>query len=154
LALYPNTHLDGLLSNTNQDPNPLVDELFFNIVKRTLAQPAQTSPSLAAGLGEYFALPPPYSIIGLSEQLRPILQSKFLTVIRWTAPTGVPWTPAVYLIYRNAGLTDLVGSARANGPLQFVDSNTQRGVTYTYCLVAADTVSVQHFLGSVVVTSS
>jgi hypothetical protein len=97
--------------------------------------------------------PPPVSITGLASQNRSVLQKELLNIISWTAPVGVPWTPAFYLLYRNAALTDLAGSVPATGPLEFVDHNRQSGTLYTYYLVAVDTLNVHHFLGSVTVRS-
>lgn len=97
-------------------------------------------------------LPPPLvTVVGIASENRSVLQRELFNIIRWTAPTGVPWTPAVYLIYRNATLTELAGSVPASGPLEFVDHNLQRGVLYTYYVVAVDTMSEIHFVGSVAV---
>lgn len=92
-------------------------------------------------------------IVGLADQNRSVLQKELFNAIQWAAPTGVPWTPAVYQIYRDAALTNLAGTVPATGPLQFVDHNRQKETAYTYYLVAVDTLNVSHFLGSVTVLS-
>jgi hypothetical protein len=100
-------------------------------------------------------LPPPtVPITATSGQNRSVLQKELFNVITWTAPTGVPWTPVLYLLYRDAGLTELVGSVPASGPLLIVDHNVQCGIPYTYYLVAIDTLSVPHLLGNATVTAS
>jgi hypothetical protein len=95
----------------------------------------------------------PVTIAGLADQNRSLLQTELFNVVRWTAPSGVSWTPALYELYRDPGLTDLAGSVPATGPLQFVDHNRQRDTLYTYYLVAVDTLDVSHFLGSVTIRS-
>lgn len=100
-----------------------------------------------------FAPSLPSVITGLADQNRSLLQIELFNVIRWTAPGGMAWTPALYLLYRNPGLTDLAGSVPAAGPLEFIDHNRQRETLYAYYLVAVDTLNVQHFLGSVTVRS-
>ncbi len=55
------------------------------------------------------------------------------------------WTPAVngiqaikYLIYRDAGLAQYVGSVQVKDRLEYIDYNRQANTTYTYYVVAVD----------------
>ena len=57
----------------------------------------------------------------------------------------VSWIPAdigpqalYYSVYRDAGLTQLISTVYAQGPLEVLDRNRQPNTTYTYYIVAVD----------------
>lgn len=86
---------------------------------------------------------PPIDVIGFQKSCRYPTRTDIINVIKWDAPTiGV--LPIAYRIYRDAGLTNLIGTVPANRRLIFEDHNRKKHKTYTYYLVsvsAAGTVS-------------
>jgi YVTN family beta-propeller protein len=57
-------------------------------------------------------------------------QIDWINALTWGAPGGVP-TPASYNVYRDAALTQLIGTALGTTP-SFADHNRTPGVMYTY----------------------
>lgn len=64
-----------------------------------------------------------------------LLQTDLINIITWSAPQ-LGTTPVVYNIYRDAALTQLIGTVPATSPLQFYDHDRQPNVTYTYYITA------------------
>jgi YVTN family beta-propeller protein len=57
-------------------------------------------------------------------------QIDWINALAWGAPVGVP-TPVSYNVYRDAALTQLIGTASGATP-SFADHNRTPGATYTY----------------------
>jgi YVTN family beta-propeller protein len=78
----------------------------------------------------------PSNVSGCKTQNRFLLQTDFINNITWSAPEN--GTPVAYKIYRDPGLTELVATVPANGPLQYYDHNRQPNVIYSYYIVSVD----------------
>jgi YVTN family beta-propeller protein len=66
-----------------------------------------------------------------------LLQTDLINRITWSAPLfGNP--PALYTIYRDPALTQLIATISASGPLQYDDHDRQPNTAYTYYIVSVD----------------
>ena len=99
------------------------------------------------------ALLPPSSLQVCKTQNRFFMQSDLINKLTWQAPTSGA-APAVYQIYRDAGLTDLVATVSASGPLQYLDHNRQPNKVYNYYIVSVDGSGNVSTPASVTVTQS
>lgn len=82
-----------------------------------------------------------------------LTQSEIFNVLRWNPPSV--GSPVEYRIYRDAGLTQLIGVVPANSnPLRFVDHARKKQVTYTYYVVAVDASNSVSIAAIVTVTPS
>ena len=79
----------------------------------------------------------PFAAMGCQVRNIFLSQTELFNLITWKAPVSGP-VPVSYKIYRDAGLTDLIATVPATGPLQYADQNLQQNVTYTYYLVSVD----------------
>lgn len=80
-----------------------------------------------------------------------LTQTDCINTISWMAPTNV--TATVYKLYRDAALTDLVGTVPATAPLLFKDHDCNPTHLYSYFLVAVDQAGNNTLLGDVTVTA-
>lgn len=78
----------------------------------------------------------PNDLKGVQIRCRYPSQTDIVNVLRWKSPLG-NWIPAVYQIFRDASLTDLIGIVPGgSGPFKFFDHNRQKNKSYTYYVVA------------------
>ncbi len=79
----------------------------------------------------------PTNLAGRQERNEFFTQIELFNVITWSAPAGGdPVSVAVYKIYRDAALTDLIGTIDAAAPLRFEDHNRKQNQVYTYFIVS------------------
>lgn len=85
-------------------------------------------------------LMPPTSFTGCKSQDVFLLQKDLVNILSWNSPSG--GTPPVsYNIYSNTGLTQLVATVSASGPLKYIDHNRVANSTYSYYIVSVDAQS-------------
>lgn len=118
--------------------------------------PFQSSPSLTVGplanIKSFTCPQLPSNLTGCKSEDIFLLQKELINILRWTAPT----TGAIitsYLIYRDANLTQLIGTVPGN-QTQFVDHNRSADTTYTYYVVSQDANNIMSVPVSVTVTAN
>lgn len=85
------------------------------------------------------ALPtPPSYLIGFQQRCQNPFHIDITNVLEWDAPVE-GWSPASYKIYRDAGLTDLIGTVPGTAPRKFFDHNRLSHSSYTYYVVSVST---------------
>ncbi len=89
---------------------------------------------------------PPTDVKGFQSICKLLSKRKISNVLTWQPPlTGE--LPVGYRIYRDAALTNLIGTVSANKrPLEFRDCHVRKNTVYTYYIVsvsAANTISAQ-----------
>lgn len=78
------------------------------------------------------SIAPPTNLTGVQIQNKFASQTDVVNILSWTEPVGI--TPAGYIIYSNAALTELVA---ATSDLSYEIHNRQKHKTYTYYVVSA-----------------
>ncbi len=68
-------------------------------------------------------------------------QTDLINVITWGPPPGAVAALLYYTVYRDEALTDVAAVIPSTGPFQFIDHDRQKGHTYTYYIVASESVS-------------
>lgn len=68
-----------------------------------------------------------------------LTQTELFNVLRWNP--SVVGSAVSYTIYRDAGLTQVIGIVLATNPLKFIDHNRTKYMTYTYYIVAVDSLN-------------
>ncbi len=99
--------------------------------------------SLAFGPEVASAPGQPTNLAGRQERNEFFTQIELFNVITWSAPAGGDSVAvAVYKIYRDAALTDLIGTIDAAAPLRFEDHNRKQNQVYTYFIVSESETGV------------
>lgn len=84
---------------------------------------------------------PPTNVRGNQVKEKFATQTDIINVLKWTAPsTGNP--PVAFRIYRDAALTQLIGTTRAH-QFVFEDHNRHPHIAYTYYIVSVDEAGEQ-----------
>jgi YVTN family beta-propeller protein len=118
--------------NTLNQPTALA--IASNRFKGFITNAGATAPGSVSVVGA-FSPPPASSVKGSKTQNRLFLQTDFINVISWAAPTSGT-APATYNIYRDPSLTQLVAIIPGTGPLEYYDHNRNPNLTYSYYIVA------------------
>jgi YVTN family beta-propeller protein len=92
------------------------------------------------------------SASGCKMKNRYLTQIDYINKITWSA-TG-PSLPVTYLIYRDAGLTDLAGTVAASETLVFFDHNRNPNINDTYYIVGINKVGTVSVPVSVTVSQN
>lgn len=79
-----------------------------------------------------------------------LTQTDIINIVSWSPSSFVGSKSVKYSLYRDAALTNLVGTVLANEKLQIKDHNRKPNTTYTYYLVAID--QFNNFSAPVVMT--
>jgi YVTN family beta-propeller protein len=96
---------------------------------------------------------PPNNFTGCTSQDVFLFQEDLINILSWNSPSGGT-APASYKIYSNTGLTQLVATVSASGPLQYIDHNRSANTIYSYYIVSIDAQSDVSSPASVTVTQS
>ena len=104
------------------------------------------------GTVSIIALPPsiPVNIQGSTLKNIFLTQIDLINLITWNAPTFT--LPIAYNIYRDAALTNLIGTVPATGPLEFYDHNREPDTTYSYYIVAISASGISSAAATITVT--
>lgn len=98
------------------------------------------------------ALPtPPSYVIGFQERYQNPYHIDITNVVQWNAPVE-GWTPASYKIYRDSGLTDLIGTVPGTAPRKFYDHDRLSQTSYTYYVVSISITGAHSVLTSVTIS--
>lgn len=158
IALTPNGKI-GYVANFYSQPagNSIsIINLATNKVTGTIVDASLYGPSFVmmtqngqfAYVADYYSNQ--VSIIFIDSIIQPVTSLKVRSIandfITYIARQNiVTWAPASggiqaikYMIYRDANLTQYVGTVFAHQPLEFIDYNRQPNTTYSYYLVAID----------------
>lgn len=84
---------------------------------------------------------PPIDLRGNQVKEEFATQTDLINVLRWSPPTSGE-TPVSYKIYRDAALTELIGTVPASH-LTFEDHNRHPHIVYTYFVVSVDAAGQQ-----------
>jgi hypothetical protein len=95
---------------------------------------------------------PPANLRGRQVRNRFATQTDLVNIITWRAPSSGE-TPVAYKIYRDATLTELIKTVRADGrhKFKFKDHNRRKHKSYTYFIVSVDAAGNQSVAASVTV---
>jgi YVTN family beta-propeller protein len=83
---------------------------------------------------------PPSNFTGCKSQDVFLFQEDLVNILSWNSPSGGT-APVSYKIYSNTGLTQLVATVSASGPLQYIDHNRAPNTPYSYYIVSVDAQS-------------
>jgi YVTN family beta-propeller protein len=99
---------------------------------------------------QYTYVSNPFVVVtGLQKKNIFLTEKELYNVITWESVDSIQ--PVLYLIYRNAGLTDLAGNVSSNKPLIFIDHNRQKNKKYSYYIVALTQRNEKYLIGSVTI---
>ena len=121
----------GIVSDPNDTiDNPLVETITPNGATGYIANNNNTISIMVSIL-------PPVNVTGCKSQDIFLLQKDLINILNWNSPTAGT-TPASYNIYSNTGLSQLVATVSASGPLKYIAHNRIPNVNYSYCIVSVD----------------
>ena len=98
-------------------------------------------------------LMPPTNFTGCKSADVFLFQEDLVNILSWNSPSGGT-APAHYNIYSNTGLTQLVATVSASGPLKYIDHNRAATGSYSYYIVSVDAQSDVSASVGVTVTQS